>query len=937
MKRGRKQGIAMRRGRKARRGAAALVAALAVAAVIVAVFAATATAAEKFSITEMSGSYADTGGQSQLAAGAHPDLTTSIAFGREPGPNEGTQPAGNVKDIHVKLPAGFVGYGNAAPTCTVSELSAPPYGEMRCSPETQIGVVTIDTFFFGFVNPTTLPLYNIEPPSGYATEFGFNVARVLVFLKSKAVDDGGTYRVETSIDGISQGLALGDTQVTLWGVPADASHDPQRYQKGGSTPGAQSDAPHLPLLRNPTSCGNAAVTTQGEADSWQEPGVMSSSGFDTDTLGNPVVFGGCEAVPFTGLISAQPTTHSADSPSGLDVTVTIPQNKNPQGLGSSDLRGAIVTLPEGMTINPASAGGLSSCSTAQIGLGNNEPAACPPDSRIGSVEIKSPLVDHSLDGSVFLAKQGENKFGALLAAYITVEDPASGTILKLPGKIATDPKTGRVVASFDENPQLPFETLNVKFFGGPRAPLTTPPTCGDYTTSAVLTPWSGTAPARPSDSFAITSGPDGSACPNGAFGPKLETSVGNPLAGSYSPLQLRVSRADGSGRLGSFTVKLPEGLLANLSGVPYCPDAALAAVPTAEGTGAAQSASPSCPAASRVGSVSVGAGSGTSPFYVNTGSVYLAGPYKGAPLSLAIVTPAVAGPFDLGNVVVRTALRVDPETAVVTAVTDPLPTILDGIPLDLRDVRVAIDRKQFTVQPTSCEMEPFGGSATSVTGASAPLASPYAAVGCAGLPFSPQLKLRVKGRSRRAGYPALVAKLAARGGDANIGAVTVALPHSEFLAQNHIGTVCTRPSFAAETCPKRSIYGFAEATTPLLAEPLRGPVYLRANGGERKLPDLVAALRGQIDINLVGYIDSKKGGIRTRFVQVPDAPITSFTLRMKGGKKSLLENSTDLCGAKHKASVSMVGQNGKRHNVATPVTPSCRKGKGKGKGKKGGK
>jgi hypothetical protein len=885
-----------------------------------------ASSAQAFSITGFSGSSRLPDGSLELAAGGHPDLTTTIHFATEPLPGGKVQPAGNVKDVDVQLPPGFVGYSNAIPTCPAALLSTPPSGEVKCSPDSQAGIVTITTYYGGQAFPTTLPLYNMEPPTGVATQFGFNVANVLVYVDSGAVDNG-EYRVETKITNISQGLPLGDTELTLWGVPADPSHNPQRYSRGAGSTGAESNAPVKPLLRNPTSCSNALSATTVASDSWQAPGLFLRAGFENDSEGNPIVYGGCAAVPFAGEITAQPTSHEADSPSGFDVTVTIPQNSNPSGRGTSDLRDAAVTLPEGMAINASSAGGLTSCTAAQVGLGSNVPAACPESSKIGSVEITTPLLDHPVAGSVYLAKQGENKFGALLAAYIAVDDPASGTVLKLPGRIATNPVSGRIVASFDENPQLPFETLSVKFFGGPRAPLTTPPACGTYTTSAVLTPWSGNAPVMANDSFAVTSGPGGGACPAaGAFGPSLETAVGSPLAGSYSPLRVRISRADGSGRLGALAVRLPAGMLARLAGVPYCPDAALAAVPTAEGTGAAQLATPSCPAASRVGSVSVGAGAGTDPFYVNTGSAYLAGPYKGAPLSLAIVTPAVAGPFDLGNVVVRTALRVNPETARVTAVTDALPTILDGVPLDLRDVRVDLDREDFTVQPTSCESEPFGGSATSTTGLTAPLRSPYAAIGCAGLPFAPDLSLAVKGASKRSGYPALVAKLKARKGDADIGAVTVALPHSEFLAQNHIGTICTRPQFAARKCPKRSIYGYAEARTPLLAKPLKGPVYLRANGGARELPDLVAALRGQIEIDLVGYIDSHKGGIRTRFVKVPDAPISSFTLRMKGGEKSLLENSTDLCAAAQHAEVRMTGQNGKRHDSTPPVTPSCGSG-----------
>jgi hypothetical protein len=388
---------------------------------------------------------------------------------------------------------------------------------------------------------------------------------------------------------------------------------------------------------------------------------------------------------------------------------------------------------------------------------------------------------------------------------------------------------------------------------------------------------------------------------------------------------MHLSRDDGTQPLSGLTVTLPKGLTGKLAGIPYCSDAALGSVSGNEGTGAAQLASPTCPAASQLGTVSVGAGAGSNPLYVNTGKAYLAGPYKGAPLSMAIVTPAVAGPFDLGNVVVRTALRVDPESAVITAVSDPIPTILHGIPLDLRDVWVNLDRSGFTLNPTNCEELGFTGSASSPSGASAPLSARFQAVSCAALGFKPRLALSVKGGTKRGAYQRLKAVLNAKPGEANIGKVSVALPHSEFLAQEHIRTICTRVQFAADQCPAGSIYGQATAYTPLLEQPLSGPVYLRSSNNP--LPDLVAALHGQIDIDLVGRIDSVKGGIRNTFESVPDAPVSKFVLEMKGGKKSLLVNSRNLCKSTNKATVNMTGQNGKAHDFRPVLKSSCKQGK----------
>ena len=426
-----------------------------------------------------------------------------------------------------------------------------------------------------------------------------------------------------------------------------------------------------------------------------------------------------------------------------------------------------------------------------------------------------------------------------------------------------------------------------------------------------------------SDSFRIDRGPGGGPCPDGRFDPKLVAGTVNPVAGSYSPFALTLTRDDASQRLRGLSVALPPGLLGKLEGIPYCADAALAAIPESDGSGAAQLASPGCPAASKLGTVAVAAGAGSSPFHLDTGRAYLAGPYKGAPLSMAIVTPALAGPFDLGNVVVRAALAVDPGSARITAVSDPLPTILHGIPLDLRELRVAIDRPEFTLNPTSCNPMAVVGTATSVEGREASMADRFQVGACERLGFGPALKLKLSGPTRRGAYPALRAELNAKAGQANIGRVSVALPHSQFLAQEHIGTVCTRVQFAADRCPAGSVYGRARAVTPLLDRPLEGPVYLRSSSNP--LPDLVAALDGQIEIDLVGRIDSVKGGIRTTFESVPDAPVSRFVLEMKGGRKGLLVNSRDLCGATGRAKVLIDGQNGKAADQNPALANSCGK------------
>jgi hypothetical protein len=913
-------------------------------------------AAADFGIASFDGAVSNQDGTAFTQAGGHPyQASTTIAFDSFTADNGSTFPNRDAKDIQVGLPPGFVVNPGATPKCNESELEITgPLNVLfgpTCPLGTQVGVVELELAEqFGKV---TLPVYNVVPPPGRPAQLAFNVLGQEVVHLFPSVRSGSDFGITADIVNAAQTDPFFATTLTLWGVPADSSHDAQRGQNCVNTVGSGGEAcfqggvsagvPRRALVSNPTSCAGPQITTLS-ADSWQNPGAFETAGFlshDNVVPPSPIGVSGCGQLPFNPTITARPTTSAAETPTGLDVDVHLPEEglENPTGLASANLKKAVVTLPVAVSVNPSSANGLGACTPAQIGLiGTNfpapnpihfttDPAKCSDSSKIGTVEIDTPLLDTPLSGFVYLAQQGSNPFNSLLAIYIVAE--GQGVTLKLPGHIETS-QQGQLTATFDNNPQLPFEDLHVEFFGGPRASLMTPPSCGTYTTTAQFTAWSGTPPVSSSDSFKITQGPNGGPCPNGGFNPKLSAGTTNPVAGSYAPFVLHLSREDGTQQLKSLDVTLPKGLVGKLAGIPYCPDAALAGVSEAEGSGAAQLGSPSCPAASQVGTVSVGAGAGPSPFYVNTGRAYLAGPYKGAPLSLAIVTPALAGPFDLGSVVVRTALRVDPTSAQISAVSDPIPSILHGIPLDIRSVDLSIARDAFTLNPTSCDPMAVTSTITSLAGTTATPSSRFQVGSCERLKFGPKLSLRVKGKARRGAYQQLTARLSTGKGEANIGRVSVALPRAEFLAQNHIGTVCTRVQFAADQCPAKSIYGYAEAKTPLLEAPLKGPVYLRANGGERQLPDLLAALHGQIDINLLGFIDQYKGGIRTRFQGVPDAPVSSFTLRMKGGAKSLIQNSTNICRNPQRATVKMDGQNGKVHDFEPALKTSCG-GKGRKK------
>jgi hypothetical protein len=800
------------------------------------------------------------------------------------------------------------------------------------------------------------PIYNFVPRPGVAAELGFAVENTLIHVAGSV---SGDFRLTAASTELLAKFSIGQFSVVLWGNPTDPRHDFQRRgQDCQEFDGCSVEPSSIPFLTMPTSCVEP-LDVSATVESWLGS-VAAATVPLTDREYQPTVINGCNALEFKPTISSKATTNLADSPSGLDFNLHQSQNGQLDGLATAPLKDARVTLPEGMTLNPAAGNGLSACTEAQIGYQPKEgkirfattPQSCPNAAKVGTLEVKTPLLEEKLPGAIYLAKPYENPFGNLTAIYLAIEDEHTGIVAKLAGKATPDPATGQLTATFSENPELPVEDIDLHFFNGARGAFTTPLTCGTKTTTSVLTPWSTPegADATPTDAFQTQVAAGGSGnCPtseaNAPNRPAFTAGTIAPEAGAYSPFVLRLARADGTQRLTGIDTLLPKGLAAKFAGIPYCSEAQIAQAQARSNPnqGALEQASPSCPAASEVGTVEVGAGSGPTPLYVS-GRAYLAGPYKGAPLSLAIITPAVAGPFDLGAVVVRTAIYVDPETAQGRAVSDPLPSILQGIPLDIRSVAIKLDRPGgFTLNPTSCDPMAVTGSAAMLTGQSAALTSPFQVGGCSALKFKPNLKISLKGGTKRNKYPALKAVLTyPKGQNANIASAQVTLPHSAFLEQAHIGTVCTRVQFAADACPKASIYGKAKAITPLLDQPLEGPVYLRSSSHE--LPDLVAALNGQIDVDLVGRVDTGKGGgIRNTFEAAPDAPVSRFVLEMKGGKKGLLVNSEDICRRPQRASVSFVGQNGKAFEATPLIANSCKvkakkksakKGSG---GKKGGK
>ena len=854
-------------------------------------------------------------------AGEHANFSFEFAV---PWDSSANTPLEDPHEIDLELPPGLVGNPNAIPTCRMPDLIFPSGGGDKCPVGSQVGIAQPKIMFGGERSIFEVGLYNLPHGPEVPARFGFNVLGAVVVIEPRVRP--GDYGVTAGSVSISQAVGLNSAKITLWGVPADPSHDFDRGPGIIKIAGAPANpskevaisagVPRTALMSNPTACTEEPISFTARGDSWANQGIFDVETLSADGDGTPFVFEGCQKLPFAPTATVNPQSRQAQSPSGLDVSIDLPQSNDPDALATAALKKVEMTFPEGVTVNASSAQGLGACSPPQIGIGNNNDPQCPAASKLGTVSIDTPLLEEQLKGSVYLATQGDNPFDSLLALYIAVKGP--GFWLKLPGEAKVDPNTGQLTTVFDDNPQLPFSNLHLRLDGGPRAALSMPAKCGTYSIRTEFTSWATDEPVISNSPFTVDQG----CAASGQFAPGLQAITGISRGGAFTPFTLQVTRADGEPNLSAIRATLPPGLLAKLAGVPLCGDA--------------QAATGNCPASTQVGQVTVGAGSGPTPLYVPEPgraptAAYLSGPYKGAPYSLVVKVPAQAGPFDLGTVAVRNALNIDQTTAQVTAVSDPLPQILQGIPIAYRDVRVEVNRPNFTINPSSCKQMAVTSTLTASSGQSASPSSGFKATDCGELDFGPSLKLAFKGKMKRTGNPAVHAVLKAGKGEANIAKTTVILPKSQFIDNAHINNPCTRVQFNAGACPPGSILGKATAYTPLLDQPLSGPVYFRSNGGERELPDLVADLNGQIHVTLVGFIDSVKGGVRTRFQNVPDAPVSKFVLKLKGGKKGLIENSRDLCSFVPKAKVQMTGQNGKPNDFAAKIATSCGKGKPKRK------
>jgi hypothetical protein len=930
------------------------------------------TAPVPFGISEYEQSLEEEGGTPATQAGAHPfQYTTQIAVNqlRDINPlllplqfRPEVTPSGLAKDFHFKLPPGLVGNASTLPVCTTSEFFQTNLEgngvhssaiENECPADTAVGVAVVTVHEPATVGTSTLtvPIFNLEPNFGEPARFGFYVilANTPVYIDT-SLRSGEHYEIVAEANNLSQTGSVLASTATFWGTPGSAAHDGQRGW--GCINGARgvesvqhcqpsAEANPKPFLSLPTRC-TSPLLAGGEVDQWNvDQGVFSdfSGAFSPSGL-----LTGCNRVPFGPTVAVEPATRSAAAPTGLTVDLDLKQEGlgNAAGLAESDVKKVTLSLPTGVTTNPSVANGLQACSLPQYeaeALGNQ---SCPESSKVGEVEIESPLVKPVIKGSVYVARQHDNPADNLLSIYMVAKNPELGVLVKSAGAVTPNQQTGQLTTTFDELPQLPFTHFHFAFRTGQRAPLITPGLCGRYSAQAQLYPYSDPGvPIERTATFEVTGGANGGPCvtqesqlPNK---PTLEAGTLSPIAGAYSPFVFKVKREDGSQALSTVSATLPEGLLGKLAGVKECSNAQIAQAESrsGEGQGALELSSPSCPASSQVGTVNVGTGVGSQPYYVQ-GKAYLAGPYKGAPLSLAIITPAVVGPFDLGTIVVRTALHVDEETAQITAVSDPIPTIVHGLPTVVQSISLNMNRPEFTINPTSCEPKQIEASATSTLGNVAPLRQRFQVGACNALAFRPGLKIALKGQTKRVGHPALKAVLTyPKGQNANVRRALVNLPGSELLDQGNLNNTCTKPVVRAGKCPKSSIYGKAKAWSPLLEKPLEGPVYL-VGGYGYKLPALVAELNGQIRVLLVGKVDSGKNhGIRTTFEAVPDAPVSRFVLEMKGGKKySLLENSQDICKHRQKAIARFTAQNGRTYDTEPAIAVQCGKGAKKSKGKK---
>ncbi len=902
--------------------------------------------AAPFGFSNFSADIVNSDGEPDVQAGSHPfEMTTSFALNitaldtSENIFHDAPLLTAGAKDLNVALPPGLVGNPNAVPRCSQAVFQSHV---VPCPADTQVGMITFVTAGHRVEGTSseeafTRPVYNVSPPMGQAAELGFEVQSVKVHTFFRVRSDGvGDYGLTAQTSEITQVESLLLAMLTIWGVPADPSHDAERagaLRPGGGegecsifvTHGCASDVPEKAFLRMPTSCQAGALGTGAQADSWAEPGPFVEP-MSAAAIG-PV--GGCEGLSFEPSISVEPERREPSSPSGYTVRLRVPQNEEPNGLATPDLKNATVALPAGTVASPSVADGLQACSDQQFARLSTTPASCPGPSQIGTVNVKSGLLPSPgfIEGQLYLGQPecapctpADAEAGRMVRLFLQAQ--GFGVTIKLEGKTSLNQATGQLTTTFQNNPQLPFEELTLTLNGGPRAPLANPATCGVFTATSSLEPWSRQSAATPSSPFEIRG------CGAPRFAPSFTAGTIDNQAGVFSPEVVTFSRTDQDQDLQGITVHTPPGLLGMVSKGALCPEA--------------QAQAGTCAAQSQIGTTTVSAGPGSDPFYVS-GNVYLTGPYRGAPFGLSIVVPAVAGPFNLGNVIVRAAIDIDRDTSALTITSDPLPQTVDGIPLQMRTVNVNVNREGFIFNPTNCQPLAIDGTLTSAQGVRVPVSSHYEAANCATLPFKPGFTVATRAKTSKANGASLVVKVTQKPGEANIHKVDLQLPKVLPSRLSTLQKACTETQFNTNPsgCPAGSVVGTATARTPVLQAPLTGPAYLVSHGGAA-FPDLEYVLQadergGDVEIILDGKTQIKKGITYSHFETVPDAPISSFETVLPEGPHSVLSTEnpgvTNLCALNLVVPTTIVGQNGAQITQSTkiavtgcsPITISRRK------------
>jgi hypothetical protein len=860
-------------------------------------------------------SFATTSSTAQ--AGGHPDLETTFTL-HSPGQPE------SAKNVIFNAPQGIFGNPNAIIRCQPADFALD-----QCPPNSQAGLITVYANYEG--NPNfllgTAPLYDVQPGAEYPALLEFTAPTLEIPISIPvAVRTGADYGLRFTVKDITQIAPLGAAHLVIWGFPADPSHDGQRYPKGSpghpagcvglATPcgaGASASEPNRPLTDNPTVCTGEELVTTLDVQTYQDPGNPSHAESSYPAIEE------CERENFNPVLHASLTTDETDSPSGLNIDLKAPQFES-FAASPSEIKSATVALPEGLTINPDAADGQTSCSDAQANFGSEGPANCPDNSKIGTFQIGSPALDGPLTGSVYI---GQPLPGSQYRLFMIAS--GFGINAKLLGAVKPDAATGRVKVDFESLPAVPFDDFQVHLFASDRGLMATPTSCSSYDIESDFFPWN-TALADQTSTAAVIldSGPNGAPCPGQVrpFHPSLAAGASNPNAGAFASFSLKLDRNDGDQFLGDLNFTLPTGFTGDLRGISYCPEASIAAA--AARPGLSEEASPSCPASSLIGTTNVAAGPGGHPFHA-VGRMYMAGPFKGAPLSLAAITPALAGPYDYGTVVVRVALHVDQADAHVTAISDTVPRIIGGIPLRLRSIRVNLDRPNFTINPTDCNPLSVDSQGIGDQATIADFGSYFNAVNCGHLGFSPKMTIRQmggRGATKRSADPSLRFDLNTQPGDANVKRVVVTLPNAFEIDQTHLGNLCAKLQLERERCAGRQPIGAVETKTPLLDKPLKGHAY--AVSGFGGLPHVAFVLNGQVPLVPQAESSSIGGGrLKTVVPVIPDAPIGHFRLTLLGGSKGYLANTRSLCASAAAINVQYVAYNGKRLTQHVEPKTAC--------------